>query len=257
METGYWVGDLLLKAPEDKLKIEFDHKGPFQGEIDIQMHMGTTSELENELLITFSNTICHSVVSFLNITLGEYLVPVTPVQIRALQPGGSTFENSVQMKCVSRPVLEKKQLEECLSNYIAYRQSTDKEEERTMDTAMRRYLSAQNERDVVDKYCDLWESCEFVTYNVKAKGQKVGRIAQALANHISKTGRKISKANVEKLLDIKGLYNVRGQIVHNAVDKPEYIKDKIALLNELALELIRYKLGLPYQGNQTIDKFII
>lgn len=45
-----------------------------------------------------ASSISYSVLSYLNITLGELLVPVAPIQVRTLHEDGSTeFDNSISV----------------------------------------------------------------------------------------------------------------------------------------------------------------
>lgn len=256
MDTGYWVGDQVLKAPEDELKIEFDHKGPFQGEIDVQLHIGAIKQLDVKEVDHFINSVAYSVISYINIVMNEFIIPVAPLQIRSCDEEGSRFENDIYLACRERPVIKKEELEKVLKNYIEHRRPMTSEDERIIDVAMRRFLSAQNETDIIDKYCDLWEVCEFISFVTNAKGGKVGKIAKCLADHISASGNNVSKAKIENFLNIKKIYKIRGSIVHNAVDNPELVKSNLPLLNEMALELIKYKAGFVYSGNNLIDKTI-
>ena len=79
----------------------------------------------------------------------------------------------------------------------------------------------------------------------RAKGQKVGKVAQALASHFIRSGVSINKAQVERELRIKDLYEARGRIVHNAVEAPEDFSRATAMLEAVATELLRYRFGLP------------
>jgi hypothetical protein len=80
----------------------------------------------------------------------------------------------------------------------------------------------------------------------RAKGGKVGRIAQALTSHLANSGNPIAKARVENALDIKGLYEARGRIVHQAIDAPDEFERKTRLLESIAAELLRYRFKLPF-----------
>ena len=164
--------------------------------------------------------------------------------------------DKIKMFVIKRPCLAKKEIEKVLSDYVQFRLLSSPEDERTIDAAMRRYLNAQNEQDIIDKYCDLWETCEFITQNIKAKGGKVGKIAQGLSTHISKKGDAVSKKLVEKNLNLRELYDIRGDIIHNAVESSDLVIKKISVLEQIAYELIKYKIGLDYKGNKVIDEAI-
>jgi hypothetical protein len=84
MSTGYWVGPVFLKAPEDTAKVEFEHEAPHQGEMDIQLHVAASFEVSKAELKDIATSISYSTLSYINIALGELLVPVAPIQIRRL-----------------------------------------------------------------------------------------------------------------------------------------------------------------------------
>jgi hypothetical protein len=123
-----------------------------------------------------------------------------------------------------------------------------------LDTAMRRYLTSLTEMDEVDKFSDLWETCEFATFDVKAKGTIVSRISQALTNQMQRANIRRSKATVENTLQIRTLYQVRKDLVHNAVENPARLQEHTALLSEIAVELIRFRLGLNYQRTAVLEE---
>ena len=118
----------------------------------------------------------------------------------------------------------------------------------TDSVAARRYVTSQTETDPIDKYCDLWESCECATFFQKAKGGKVGRVAEALTSHWNQTSHRapLRKSDVERVLEIKQLYEIRGRIVHEALDSPEDLSERIAMLEAVAAELLRYRLGVRF-----------
>ncbi|MCU7843305.1 MAG: hypothetical protein KZQ93_05645 [Candidatus Thiodiazotropha sp. (ex Monitilora ramsayi)] len=256
MQTGYTVGPYVLKAPEDTIKIEFQHSPPLKGEIDIMIFVGCDEELPRKELIEFAKPALHSLISQINITLDEYLVPTTPLSLRKLSNEGSSFINTTTISVRSRPSISSQNIEDILYSFVAQRQNNNTESTRQLDLAMNRYLSAMTEEDPVDKYCDLWESCEFSTLGIKAKGNVVSRISTCLASHISNTKQKVGKSRMENRLEIRSIYQTRKDIVHNAIENPAEIDRKIELLSEIACELIKYRLGIPWGGNRILEERI-
>jgi hypothetical protein len=135
-----------------------------------------------------------------------------------------------------------------VERFVHIRAGLEKDEALALGAAARRYVASQTELDPIDKYCDLWESCEFATLSVKAKGGKVGRIAEAITSHWNQTSLRahVRKADVERVLNIKALYDVRGRIVHEAVDAPADLSERTYLLEAVAAELLRFRLGVPF-----------
>jgi len=254
METGYWAGQLFIKAPEDTVDVAIEHKHPYEGEIDVQLHIATPKEYSIDKLRDVVQTISFSVLSYFNVSAGELLIPVAPIQIRELGESNSTFQNSVTIRVKERRTFSAEFLQEAIERFVVTRCRMSGEEAAALDAAMRRYLDSITETDEIDKYCDFWETCEFATLGVNAKGGKVGRIAQALSDHMRKTNPTFSKRNIENRLRIKELYAARGAIVHNAIQNPSILKERSGLLSEVALELIRFRLDLPYKRNQVIEE---
>lgn len=248
LNTGYWIGQSLVKAPDDVFKLELKHEPALQGEIDIQLHLGTQSEVAKDDLKKIASAISFSVLSYINIALGDLLVPVAPIQVGELGESGRTFEKVVLVLAWERKTFDAEALQTAVDEYVQSRVRMSQGGVRALDAAMRRYLSALTENDAIDKYCDLWETCEFASFGIKAKGGKVGHVAQALASHI---GRK--KALVENKLEIKKLYDVRNDIVHNAEENPTGLNWYTTVLERIARELIRFRVGLPYKGDKVLE----
>ncbi len=254
MDTGYWLGPVFVKAPEEVVKIDIEHTSPYQGEVDIQLHIGARSEVPEAQLEGLASSLSYSVLSYINVAMRDLLVPVAPIQVRRLlEQQQSTFANKVTVTVKDRKQFSTELLAEELDKFVDLRSRLSEEEKVALDAAMRRYLSSLTEMDVVDKFCDLWEVCEFATYNVKAKGGTVGRISQTLNEQMRLLGIQRSKAAVENTLQIKTLSEVRGDLVHNALAKPRELEERTALLNSIALELLRFRLKLPYQRPDSLE----
>jgi hypothetical protein len=254
MEAGYWAGQKLIKAPEDTVKVEMVHEYPYEGEIDIQLHFGMSKIFSIDEFKGVIEYISYSVLAYLNISAGELLIPIAPIQIRELEGSNSTFENLVNIFVKDRKTLSKEFLEQAVERFMSLRIHMPQEDATALDTAMRRYLDSTTEKNDVDRYCDLWEACEFVTLNTRAKGGKVGRIAEALSSHMRKTNSIYTKRNLENRLKIKELYETRGAIVHHAIQNQKQLQERSKLLSAIALELIRSNLEIPYEYNQIIEE---
>ena len=128
---------------------------------------------------------------------------------------------------------------------------SDEERERVR-VASRRYHSAIIENDLVDRFCDLWEACEFMAprKSRQVKGKLSERISYDLANQLS-----ISKADLENRY-IKPYYDLRNDIVHNAVELPDKIREAVKVLEVLAAQMIRGRLGLGVQRRGTLREFL-
>lgn len=97
MEAGYWLGLHFVKAPEDKLMVAFRYEPPYEGDIDIQLHMSLVSPPLMEELTQLASRICTSILAFIHLALGDLAVPVAPVQVHELREEGAQFASSIVM----------------------------------------------------------------------------------------------------------------------------------------------------------------
>ncbi len=245
MESGYWLGANFIKAPDDTVPVAFHYEPPYEGDIDIQLHIGLTSAASIGELKQLASEISMSMLAYVNLSFGELATPVAPLQIRELKKEGSQFESSLLMAVHERQAVAPDLASIAPDRFVQVRSDLSKLEALSLAVASRRYLTSLSEVDDVDRYCDLWESCEFSTMFESAKGAKVGKIAHALASHFARNGVHIGKTQVERDLEIRNLYNTRGRIVHNAVETPEQFEGTTAMLQAVATELLRYRFGLP------------
>ncbi len=248
METGYWTGAQCLKAPEDTLPVQFHYEQPYQGEIDIQLHMGLAEPADRDDLRRVASSVCDSVLAMINLAVGEFLVPVAPLQVCLLGNRGWELGDTMPLAVKSRPTIEMESTHRAANRLAEQRASWNLDLSRAVGLAARRLVTAQTETDPIDKYCDLWECCEFATLAVKAKGGRVGRIAEALTSHWNEIQPRLRKADVERALEIKKLHEIRGRIVHEALDAPAELTEQTALLESIACEVLGRCLGLPFSS---------
>lgn len=258
METGYWMGMHFLKAPEDELSLSLNYEQPYEGEIDIQLHIGLTHSASTEDLTRIASPICISVLALINLSAGEFLVPVAPLQVRALGDHASQASDAVVMAVRQRPQIPMDSVKETIDRFVRLRSGLDGNAAQALSVAARRYVASQTETDPIDRYCDLWECCEFATLSVQAKGGKVGRIAEALVSHWNQTSNRphLRKADVERALEIKRLYDIRERIVHEAFDAPDEVAERTHLLEDVAAELLRHRLSLPFSSKGRVFELL-
>ena len=258
-DSGYWVGSTLLGGLgegdwttnlDDLLEI------PRQGDVDITLHVVSHSPIERDIMFAVADPFSRAVAVSLNMAHGDMLLPVAPLQVLKLGPTGSSWVAwTFGVEVRHRSFLTQEELVSSLKNHMDGRAALPAETARALDVAMRRYLASFEEEDAVDEYCDLWEACEFATYGLKAKGGKVGRIAHALASQMNKAGLvdSRSKAFVENVLDIRGLYDIRGSVVHEALDNPSALKEKSKFIKKIVEEIFRNRLGINYAADPAIE----
>jgi len=255
MTSSYWLGDMCIKAPEDTSTLEFEHEPPYEGEIDLQLHMGAAQEIPIDDLRSIAQTICNSALAFVNLAASELMVPVAPLQIRLLTDKGSQIVNSTKLGVRRRPKVTPAAAAGWVRQFAECRGNLDSEKAQALSAAARRFTSALAESDSIDRYCDLWETCEFATLNERgAKGGVVGRIAQALTNHLKAQHPKLTKRKTENALTLRALQRTRGRVVHEASDSPDDLANSTRLLEAMAAELLRHNFRLPYTPNDVIEQ---
>lgn len=250
MDTGYWMGLHYLKAPEDQLPLSLHYEEPYEGEIDIQLHIGLAHSASPEELAGVASPICMSVLALINLSAGEFLVPVAPLQVRALADHGSQLSAAVVIAVRRRPEIGMDSVKEAIDRFVRIRAGLDRDSAQAVSVAARRYATSQTETDPIDRYCDLWECCEFATRSVEARGDKVGKVAEALTSHWNQTSHRsqLRKADVERVLEIKQLYKIRCRIVHEALDAPDELAARTDLLEDVAAKLLRHRFGVPFSS---------
>jgi hypothetical protein len=252
VDTGYWVGPCLLKSPDEVITIGFNHERALQGEIDIQLHIAASAEVPIDQLTNAVSPLSFSLISHFNIVLGDFLIPVTPVQVWKFgESGTAEVENLIKINVRDRKSLGEDLLQDTILSLLGKRTNLSEKEGKAFGAAARRYLSSVTEHDPIDRYCDLWESCEFITSGFRVRGDVVSRIAQVLALHI-----KQKKSAIENKLQIRRLYQIRKDLIHNAVENLKELEQHTAVLEKIAFELIRFSIGLPYKECSILDKLL-
>ena len=97
-------------------------------------------------------------------------------------------------------------------------------------------MSGKQESDPIDRYCDFWEACEFLCKAPKFKPDH--RLAKMLEDA---TG---MNQNFLKTKIVGRLYDLRKDIVHNAIEDIERIKKAAVILEDIALLIFAHRCGL-------------
>ncbi len=246
------LGRYLVKSPEDISEISIKYGGAYPGEVDIQCHIGCDTELPIESLDSEVSPVLYSLLGTLSIATKDILIPVAPAQYSKINHDGKRELLWNELMYVhERKTHEVTVLRELLEKYIDVRATMTPEEGRAFDTAARRIVSSKNEKDLIDRYCDLWEACEFLLIGFNAKGDIVSRIAQAIACY---TGG--NKAKIENGLELRNIYKVRKEVVHEALQDEQRVDTYIKLLDEIANQLFKWRLKISYANSKIIDPYL-
>ena len=254
--VGYWVGGARIKAPEDEIMVTIGYEPPYEGEIDLQLHIGCEQEISPKELSPAVESILHSALAFVNLAVSEIMIPVAPIQLTRLRSEGNQIVSATKLSVRARIAVTGDDATRTVKGFAVVRSSQSTKDAEALGVASRRLMSAISETDDVDRYCDFWETCEFATlFEPKATGGLVGRIAQALARQLSPNFPGLTKCRVETQLGIRQLHKIRGRVVHEAFDTPENFQENLRLLEEIAAELLRHAFKLaPQPGRGIIAK---
>jgi hypothetical protein len=245
-KAGYHLGDRIYSAVGEQLPFKIEYERPNQGDLDIKVELATTKPVSIEDISPVANDIATSAIVYANLSLGELIAPIRRLHVCSVVKGKkSKFSYQVGVHTLQRPIVTIESAVATMSGFETFRRTAGDELARAISVASRRYISALTEVDEIDRYCDLWEACEISTFDIRAPGGIVGRIAKALAHHLLQSNSANDKARVETRIGLKDLYDARGNLVHTAIDQPRSFAEKTNLLESVTSELLRYRLGLP------------
>ena len=257
--TGYWVGGSFLGGVgESDWSVDLNDlvSTVRQGEVDITVHIESAGSLDLDVVRAVVDPFSRAVAARLNMDRGDALFPVAPLQIMEVKEGKLGWDLwAFGIVVRERPSLSAEEVRDSLTDFVRARSSLTGSQARSLDVAMRRYHASFEEPDQVDRYCDLWEACEFATHGIEAKGGKVGKIARVLSDQMVGSGLVAgrTKAAVEVKMGLKSLYETRGNIVHEAMDHNSSLGGKTKLLVKIVEELIRNRLGVGYAADPVIE----
>lgn len=140
------VRNTILKAPEDKVELAFQHRNAQRGEVDICINFRFEGEIPPALLEAARAT-ASAIMSLVNLQLQDYLTPSVPFHIRKVLPeGGGSMESSVLLAVQNRQVLTKQALEISLSKIATSLLSLEYGEK--LRVALELYAAHFNEQQV-------------------------------------------------------------------------------------------------------------
>ena len=103
LNSGYIVGNTFFKTPEDTIPVSCKHTHPFQGEIDIQLHIAGQKLLSDDDLLRFASPISFSILSYINMVNGDTLIPTAPLHISSInEQGQRIFSNPLRFYVSTR-----------------------------------------------------------------------------------------------------------------------------------------------------------
>jgi hypothetical protein len=220
--------------------------------IDFAINVKSSAELDPQSLAPLSYNL-RRFVAFCSIYLDSVVIPIMGTRFFRRKHTG--YEERVPLMGTvvkDRRDTNHMEIADLMRVFDMRRNMHDEETWRRFDVASRRYLAAMAEQDVIDRFCDFWEACEFLTKDIKVKkaSDPKGRIAHALAQHMG-----VSKAAIERQY-IGPFWKIRKDLVHEAVEDEPKVGEAAFLLEHFVAELLRYKVGLGFRGREELAKVI-
>jgi hypothetical protein len=258
-DIGFWLGNIVVGDPGEGSPIPIG-RGEliprFQGEIDIGLMFSKGQEYMAKLENVLYDVIDISV-PFLAATLKDYSVFNASTQMDEFTGDGLNTSSPQTLAVLhqERSRISEESLTEVLDRLCLLVETMSIETLRGLAVACRRLNSAALETDIIDKYCDFWECCEFLAPSGRrVNEEKLPRAKDAAITHLlcnyvqpSKHSRLIIRNKIHNI------YIVRNDLVHNAMEDPDVVKENLALLDEIASHLFRYRVGVPFEPTPNCD----
>lgn len=112
----YRIRDTILKAPEDEIQVECQHRNSHRGELDICINFKYSGEIPSAMLEALRAS-AHAVASLINLVFQDFLVPAAPFQLRkVLSGGGGQFESTLLLAVHNRKTLTQSDLQAGVSH---------------------------------------------------------------------------------------------------------------------------------------------
>jgi hypothetical protein len=266
-DVGFWFGNVVVGDTEDgsTVRIGSPISNPtpiarYQGEVDIGIMLPAGKAL-TQFTVTIAEHMLEIAIPFLATSLGEHFIPITTTQIDEWHGSDRSVRSphTFRLEAKTRITVSiTQQLREAFDSFCALVANFPIEELRGIAAASRRMNSALLEEDIIDKYCDFWECCEFLAPPRKTVGgmklpaAKDAAITALLCSFIQPSKRRRDVIR-EK---IHACYVIRNDLVHNAIENPEMVEQNMKIIAEIALQLFRCRVGLPFESTPELTSVL-
>ena len=239
---GFWVGNKIIGIAGPTIsEIWFSLKHAKPGEVDFWVAIQCNVDLPTALIERECTPLLNTLVAGANIHLGDFIVPVMPAHlVKLLDDGQKQLSASYIFAATNRPIVPAESLREFFPKFLNASANVRSATWHQLNAAARRYLSSFDERDPVDRYCDLWESCEFLVKDLKGPDGRrikgagpVPRIVHAVSHQAQ-----LSRGALTVL--VQTLYNIRNDVVHNAVEHPDQFDSMTTYLELVTKQTFRF-----------------
>jgi hypothetical protein len=242
-------GSNWLVAAGEPMKGDIVVRCPMDGEIDVVVRCEAHHRIDESLLSVVLNPLIYKLAAFLRLTLDPQLeVSLRPQLVVYEDDGQRRVIDKVNWVVRARSAINGASISSAMNFFAATVASLNMEDVSRLGAASRRLFTLQAELDLVDRFCDAWEICDILSTKVHARGTIVSRIATAISSHLS-----VNKRRAENQLRIGLIYKIRKDLVHNGVDNPAGLLENLPIIENVALELLRQRFALKYEGNSLLE----
>jgi hypothetical protein len=119
LKSRYLIGESIVQAPEEKTAYKLHRERAYKGEIDIQFHFATDHDHPKDELRQVVLGVSLSVMSLINIELGDLLTPVAPIQIGKITGQGLQSSSSFNVLAWKRATLSQEDLQKTVDKYAS------------------------------------------------------------------------------------------------------------------------------------------
>lgn len=254
---GFWLGNARLLAAGETVGVQVKFRNVERGEIDFFVGIDCENDVPTETLKSLLSPVLTTFISTFSVRLGDIIVATAPHQLYRLGDNGEAQMDHGMMAAVrSRPTIADTGISSAFPAFFETWNKLSPEDSRRVGVAMRRYQNSMSEADPVDRFCDLWEVCEFLAKCIrKPNGRAVGgKIDSVIAYGV---GLQIDrKPDIVLRRIVKPLYDMRKDLVHNAIEDASKFIAMTSVLERVAVQLIRFTFAMGAEPDAQIDRLL-
>jgi hypothetical protein len=266
-DVGFWTGNVVVGNSEDGSAVTANSSigniqqiPRYHGEVDVGI-MLSNGQRPGPSTIAIASDVLDVAIPFLATSLGDLFVPLSGVQINEWHGTDQKLHSPqmIRLEAKKRSAVSLQHLAEPFDRFRMLVANMSVEDLRGLAVASRRLSSGFIEDDIIDRYCDFWECCEFlampgkIVNGVKLPKAKHAAISKLLCSYVR------PGTSGQLILDkkIHESYVVRNDLVHNAVENLQVVDENVRVVHEVALQLFRYRVGMPFEATRELTRLLL
>ena len=158
----YRIWDVVLKAPEDRIPVTFQHRYAYRGEVDVGLNFFWVGECDEACVEMLRTALC-AIVAILNVHLADILTPTAPLSVREVLPKeAAALSAAIPISIRSRRTLTKEDLGSALTRAVDLVQHAP--ERSKLETALELYEAHFTEKQARVRFLLLVLAFETLTH---------------------------------------------------------------------------------------------